>query len=66
MTPLDVGIIWHRPLTDNPFTFSLYLVVVDGRLYTDDEPYWECLLEEGKTYDVAYRSMLLFNGTTIG
>ncbi|KAL0639480.1 hypothetical protein Q9L58_001509 [Maublancomyces gigas] len=28
--------------------------VVDGRLYTDDEPYWECLLEEGKTYNVAY------------
>lgn len=43
------------------FTFPLYLVVVDGRLYTDDEPYWECLLEEGKTYDVAYcRSRMVF------
>lgn len=30
---------------------------MDGRLYTDDEPYWECLLEENKTYDVAYREL---------
>jgi hypothetical protein len=29
-------------------------VVVNGRLYVDDEPYWENLLEEGKTYSVAY------------
>lgn len=34
--------------------FTRCLVMVKGRLYTDDEPYWECLLEEGKTYDVAY------------
>lgn len=40
------------------------LVVVNGRLYTDDEPYWECLLEGEKTYDIGYRTFQFFADRT--
>jgi hypothetical protein len=29
-------------------------VIVNGKLYVDDEAYWEGLLEEGGEYQVAY------------
>lgn len=35
------------------------IVDVRGHLYTDDEPYWECLVEEGNIYDVGYCFQLL-------
>lgn len=31
------------------------LVLVNGKLYVDDEPYWRNLLVSGNTYDVVYR-----------
>lgn len=55
-----VGCKYGTPVAANAI-LTRVPVVVNGRLYTDDEPYWECLLEEGKTYNVAYCNPLPSN-----
>ncbi|KAI5781406.1 hypothetical protein EDC01DRAFT_236466 [Geopyxis carbonaria] len=56
------GPVGSQPSTIDPYVTKRELTVVDtavvvkGKLYVDDRVFWEDVLEEGETYQVAYNS----------